>query len=250
MLLGDFMNRERYSAIDGIRGIALLNMIFYHAIWDFVYLFNIDLKWYHSGVSYIWQQAICCTFIFLSGFCYAFGKNNFKRGLYVFFGGALISIVTMIIMPKNPVLFGVLTLIGSCMLIMIILEPLLKRCNLLFGFIISIFLFIFAKNINYGYLGFGSFILFKMPKFLYSNLLTAYFGFPMKSFYSTDYFSIFPWFFLYLAGYFLHHILKKRELMHHLKFSKLKPIEFFGQYSFGIYMLHQPVLYAILSIFL
>jgi len=59
------MSRRRYAAIDAIRGIALINMIAYHAAWDLVYLFHIDWPWYHSAGAQIWQQIICSTFMFL-----------------------------------------------------------------------------------------------------------------------------------------------------------------------------------------
>jgi len=78
------MTAKRYSALDGIRGLALLNMIAYHAVWDLVYLFDFHLQWYQSEGAYIWQQCICWTFIFLSGFCEPLGKEKLKRGITVF----------------------------------------------------------------------------------------------------------------------------------------------------------------------
>lgn len=36
------MADTRYLCIDGIRGLAILNMIAYHAIWDLVYLYGFD----------------------------------------------------------------------------------------------------------------------------------------------------------------------------------------------------------------
>lgn len=47
------MKSGRYFALDGIRGLALLNMIAYHAVWDLVYLFGFDLQWYQSEGAYI-----------------------------------------------------------------------------------------------------------------------------------------------------------------------------------------------------
>ena len=111
------MNSRRYFALDGIRGLALLNMIAYHAVWDLVYLFGFNLQWYHSEGAYIWQQCICYTFIFLSGFCEPLGKKKLKRGVTVFSLGFLIVLATLIAIPQNRVRFGVLTLIGSCMLL-------------------------------------------------------------------------------------------------------------------------------------
>ena len=63
------MKKIRYRKLDAIRGIALINMIAYHAIWDLVYLYGFQWDWYQSEIGYIWQQGICWTFIFLSGFC-------------------------------------------------------------------------------------------------------------------------------------------------------------------------------------
>lgn len=50
--------RVRYAILDGICGIAILHMITYHTIWDLVYLFDMDIGWYRSGLGYIWQQYI------------------------------------------------------------------------------------------------------------------------------------------------------------------------------------------------
>ena len=78
------MKTSRYCKLDAVRGIALLNMIAYHAIWDLVYLYNFKWDWYRSERGYIWQQGICWTFIFLSGFCLPLGKRPVKRGVTVF----------------------------------------------------------------------------------------------------------------------------------------------------------------------
>lgn len=243
------MSSKRYSALDAIRGVALLNMILYHAVWDLVYIFDCNWRWYHSPAAGIWQQIICCTFIFLSGFCQPLGKKTIQRGVVVFLFGAVISAVTIVIMPENRVIFGVLTLLGSCMLLIKLLEPLMKRYNPLLGFITSILLFIFTKNINQGYLGFGAFRMLEPPGSWYSNWATAYLGFPMRGFYSTDYFSLFPWIFLFAAGYFLYGLWSRQKLLSHLEPSKIKSLEWVGKRSLGIYMIHQPVLYAAFLLF-
>lgn len=42
---------QRYALIDGIRGLAIVNMILYHAIWDLVYLYGFDWQWYLGPVG-------------------------------------------------------------------------------------------------------------------------------------------------------------------------------------------------------
>lgn len=242
--------KQRYFALDRIRALALFNMIIYHTIWDLVYLFGFDWKWYQSPIAYIWQQAICWTFIFLSGFCQSFGHKTLKRGLLVFFLGILISIATIFTMPQAQVIFGILTLLGSCMLITFPLERILKKCCVLLGLIISSTMFILTKNINNGYLGFENWNFLKLPDILYCNLGTAFFGFPSPDFYSTDYFSLFPWYFLFLSGYFFKYFLSSKGAMKYLEPSRIKILEWIGAHSLEIYIIHQPFVYLLLTIFL
>lgn len=240
---------KRYNVLDSIRGFTLISMILYHAVWDLVYIFEQDWEWYQSDVGYVWQQSICWVFILLSGFCWSLGKRKCKRGLLIFMGGLIITAVTLLFMPENQVIFGVLTLIGSCTFIMILLEKLLRKCNSLVGIIISMCLFIFFRNVNEGYLGFESWNIVKLPEMLYCNLITAYVGFPKGEFYSTDYFSILPWIFLYITGYFLYRFLKEKSMMKWMNFKGMYPIEWLGRHSFEIYMLHQPLLFFGLNVF-
>jgi Predicted membrane protein len=248
------MKQIRYRKLDGIRGIALLNMIAFHAAWDLVYLYGVQWNWYQSTGGYIWQQGICWTFIFLSGFCLPLGKHPVKRGLTVFLGGAVITVVTLVLMPQNRVVFGVLTLIGSCMVIVGVFDRLLQKMIPVFGLFISLGLFAVMRNVNEGWLGFEAFRLCEAPKALYAceyplaKLVAAYLGFPGKDFYSTDYFSMIPWLFLFLSGYFFFRLLDKSEMFGVLEKGVLLPVEWIGKHSFAIYMLHQPVIYLALEI--
>ena len=109
--------RIRQHGLDTIRGLALVNMIAYHACWDIVYLFGTDWKWYRSDGAYLWQQAICWTFILLSGYCFHLGRHRLRRGFMAFGGGLLISAVTLVAMPETPIFWGILSLLGSATLL-------------------------------------------------------------------------------------------------------------------------------------
>ncbi len=237
--------KKRYHLLDGIRGLVLVSMILYHASWNLVYIYGLDWDWYRGAWAHLWQQSICWTFILLSGFCWSMGGKHLKRGLLVFGGGALVTVVTLLVMPQNRVVFGVLTFIGSCMLLMIPLHQLLKRIKPEMGITVSMLLFILTGNINDGYLGFGDCNILKLPRVLYCNLFTTYLGFPEPAFFSTDYFPLMPWLFLFVSGYFLYRIFIHKGILQKKIFEKNIPfLGFLGKHSLLIYLLHQPLLYV------
>ena len=236
---------KRYRLLDSLRGLALINMILYHALWDLVYMFGINIPWYRSAAGHIWQQAICCTFILISGFCQPFGRKKYAHGFKVLVCSAIITCTTLIFMPDSPILFGVLTLLGSSMILVSALDGILRKINSVCGIPVSFLLFVFTKNIDMGYIGFGKFMV-TLPQTLYSNMFTAYLGFPPQTFVSSDYFALLPWIFLFLMGYFLNGFFKKYNLMKLLQKPGIPVLEFSGRHSLIIYMLHQPVIYAVL----
>lgn len=240
------MNRKRYAGLDCLRGINLISMILYHGTWDLVYIFGVDWKWFQSGFAYLWQQSICWLFILLSGFCWHFGRKKWKRGLIVFAAGFIVTVVTKLFMPSSVILFGVLTLLGSCMLLMIPLNKWFSRWNQIVGVAISFLLFVLTRNVNRGYLGFESCNWFRLPEEWYTNDFTTYLGFMKPGFFSTDYFSIIPWFFLFMTGYFLHGIVMRYTLLDKMEASKCRWMEWLGRHSLLVYMLHQPVVFGIL----
>lgn len=238
--------RQRYSLLDVLRGVTIISMIFYHGVWDMVYIYERGWSWYRSEAAYVWQQSLCWTFIFLSGFCWSMGRKPLRRGLLVFLCGVVVTLVTLLVTPESRVIYGVLTLIGSCMLIMIPIDRVAAGIPKVLGFVISVMLFVLTRNVNRGCLGFESLKLWKLPEGLYRNMVTTYLGFPSADFFSTDYFSLIPWLFLYLAGYFLYHIMTNRNLLEKKPFFwTIKPFAFVGRHSLLVYMLHQPVLYVV-----
>ena len=116
----------RYALLDELRGLDLLSMMLYHGCWDLVNLFGIQADWYYGLPGHLWQQSICWVFILLSGFCVQLGHHTLRRGVQVFGAGALVTAVTLLFMPEDRVVFGVLTLLGSAMLLTGLLE---SRCG-------------------------------------------------------------------------------------------------------------------------
>ena len=113
---------SRYALLDELRGLDLVSMMLYHACWDMMFLFGIWMDWYAGMPGRLWQQTICWVFILLSGFCVPLGHRTLKRGAQVFAAGALVTVVTLVFMPEDRVVFGVLTFLGSAMLLTGVLE--------------------------------------------------------------------------------------------------------------------------------
>lgn len=233
----------RRTELDTLRGVTILSMIAYHACWDLVYIFGLDWPWYHGTLAYLWQQSICWTFILLSGYCWPLGRRHLRRGLMAFGGGVLVSAVTMVMMPEDSVFCGVLTLLGTATLLTIPLEPLLRRVPARAGLAGSFLLFLLLRDVNAGYLGFEGVRLLALPGWLYRNLFTACLGFPPAWFRSTDYFSLFPWMFLFLTGYFLFQLRREETAA-----LRLPVVSAMGRHSLAVYLAHQPLVYGLLFV--
>ena len=236
----------RYRLLDELRGLDLISMMLYHGMWDVVFLFGVVQKWYTGRPGFVWQQSICWVFILLSGFCLPLGHHPFRRGAVVFGAGALVTAVTLLFLPEDVVWFGVLTLLGSSMLLTAALDPLFRRVPPAVGVAVSALLFWGTYPTMNGFWNLPGGRL-ALPQALYASYPTAYFGFMPKSFFSTDYFPLLPWLFLFWAGYFLHHLVG-RERLAPLRRSVCPPLGWLGRHSLVLYLLHQPVILGVLTV--
>ena len=164
----------------------------------------------------------------------------------MFVAGIITSAVTLLVMPDDRIIFGVLTFLGSAMLLMIPLDKMLRKCEPVVGMIVSAVLFFVTRNVNDRELGFGDLHLADLPDGLYHGWIATYVGFTERGFFSTDYFSLLPWMFLFLAGYFLYGVFRKKNWFGVLEKGKCWPLEVLGKHSLLIYMIHQPLVYGVL----
>lgn len=223
----------RYALLDELRGL------------DLVFLFDVNMRWYAGTPGRLWQQTICWVFILLSGFCAPFGRYMLRRGTVVFGAGAVVTLATLVFMPEGRVIFGVLTFLGAAMLLTGVLEPLLKKVMPAVGLAVSAVLFAVCYPVGLGWVGLGGWKLM-LPQSLYANYFTAFFGFYPDWFYSADYFGLLPWLFLFWAGYYLHKAVGRRR-MEPLRRPVCPALGWMGRHSLLLYLLHQPVIYGVLS---
>ena len=238
----------RLPLIDTLRGLTLLSMVAYHGLWDLVWLRGFPAAWYRGTPGFVWQQSICLSFILISGFCIPFSKRRLRRGLMVSAAGLLVTAVTLLVLPENRVVFGVLSFLGAAMLCMALAEkPFFSRIPAAIGLVASVALFAFFRLCNEG--GFGLFFLRlgDFPAAWYRDLRTAALGFPPASFFSTDYFSFLPWIFWFLTGYFLSRLFAQCGLLQNALWQReSRVLSWLGRHALAIYLLHQVILYALL----
>ncbi len=236
----------RLNFLDSIRGILILNMLLYHLCWDLAYIYNINIPGFGGIAGHIWQQCICCGFILLSGICLRLSGSTEKRlknGIKIFLWGLAITFVTRIFAYDSRIIFGILTFLGSSMLITALASKYLEKIPSLFGAAACFALFFIFKSVNNGALLYG---LIKLPKRLYSGLFMTYLGFMQPDFFSSDYFSLLPWIFLYLTGYFVSPFVKKADK--NITDIKIPVLNYIGRHSLVFYLAHQPLFQIILTI--
>lgn len=246
----------RYHFLDNVRGITFLSMAAYHTMWDLVFIFGVAATWYEGPIGHIWQQSILWSFVLLSGFCWGLSRKRPKHGATVFAAGMLVSAVTFVALPDDPVIFGVLTFLGTAMLVLCPLKDVLARIPALPGFVVCVALFVVLRDIPWGYLGFEGWHIVALPSEWYANLATAFFGFAPSDFVSSDYVPFLPWIFLYLSGYFIFRLLSnpaegEGAVKPKVRLPQQRPwpvVSFIGRHSLGFYLVHQAIIYGVLTL--
>ena len=57
----------RYSLLDAIRAVAIVNMIAYHLCYNIFCVFGVWADFYRHPAAIVWERLICGTFILISG---------------------------------------------------------------------------------------------------------------------------------------------------------------------------------------
>lgn len=239
--------KARFGLLDALRGFSMISMVLYHAMYDLAAIYGFDAPWYFEMPGRIWQQSICCTFIFLSGMCHGLSRSPINNGAKISLCGLVISAVTLIFMPSQVIIMGVLSFLGLAAIIMVPLSKMLGKRPRIWFWVMSA-LFLLTRDINRGYLGAGGFRLCELPESLYSIPLGFVIGFVPSGFYSSDYFSLMPWFFLFAAGYCFWQMIKESGRVREFLQREIPLLSRIGRHSLIVYMLHQPIIMAVFMI--
>lgn len=238
--------RARFWPADALRGLALLNMVAYHALYDWVYIFGLPCSWYDISAPgcHVWQQYICWSFILLAGFSFPLSRRPWRHGLIVAGCAVTLSVVTALVLPDQAVRCGVLHLIAASILLCCAVRPALDKAPPALGLFASGALFVLTKGVPAGYWGFGPLRLAPVPAAWYAANLYPL-GLPdLARFSSSDYFPLVPWLFLFLCGAFLCRLFPALPGSRPPK--ALAWLCCAGRNTLLVYMLHQPVVYGAL----
>ena len=237
----------RYHGIDALRGLALVNMVIYHLLYDINTVYGLQVEWINQPMVRFWQQNICWSFIIIAGFSWQWGqRHNVRRGLKLNLYGFLISLVTMIILPNHAIWFGILNFLGCAVLLHILVAPLTNRISPLVGLILALILHFILRDIQLGVIGPG----WDLPNVLYATCLGAPLGLPPVYFASTDYFPILPWYPVFLCGVFLYRIFLQCPRCQRLAAVRVPLLSWMGRHSIAIYLIHQPLCFIACYLFM
>ena len=236
---------RRYYLIDALRGLALVNMLGYHFLYDVNVVYGRDPEYFLRPAVHVWQQYICWSFILIAGLSFHWGKrHNLRRGLFLNACGLAVTLVTLIALPSEAIWFGILNFMGCAVLLTVPLEKGLRNVSPAWGLAVCFLLFLLLKHVDSGYVGFGPF-LYRLPAGLYRFRILAPLGFPDPAFRSSDYFPMLPWYLLFLCGWFLGRLLEQSKALQRAARIKIPFLSAAGRRTIWVYLLHQPVCYLV-----
>ena len=221
----------RIEVLDAWRGVAVIAMVSWHLAWDLstwgVFPQSGMFVQPALGIRYF----IVFSFVLLSGISCRFSRNNVRRGVQTLGCALAVSAVTYLV--GDPVLFGILHLLGCCMLLYALVGPYMER--LPGPAVAAVCLLVFALT-------------FHIPQRVRVDVTwTWMFGFRTREFYSSDYYPLIPWGFLFFLGTVLGGYVRRMG-------ERLSAVRcpgalcWVGRRALWIYMLHQPVLYVLTAV--
>lgn len=240
--------KHRIGLLDEIKGASLLLMILYHAAYDLCFIFDVPIPFFSSAVVNILRDFIAGTFIFIAGISSRFSRSNLRRGLYCLGFAMILTAATYLFVPDQLIVFGVLHLIGTCILLFALIHKLLDKLSPATGIGITAILFVLTRRVPYGYLGVPYLLEIKLPEPLSSTNYFSPLGFFNDTFFSSDYYPLLPWMFLFLCGAFAGVFLQKNRLPSRFYRSRFSFLSLAGRNTLFLYLIHQPILYGAFSL--
>ncbi len=233
--------KKRIWELDAFRGIFILGMVLVHLFYDLIDFYQVTSA-DSLGIYSFFLNWGGILFFLISGICVTFSGHYLRRGIAVFLFGMLCTAVTSTLVlldfadPSLTIYFGVLHCLGMCML----LWPLFKKCPVWLLCLLS------AAIIALGLYADGH-IRVDFPWLVPLGLIP-------HGFTSSDYFPLFPNLGYFLAGAVLGKTLYARQETLFPQVDPQKPLIrfllFCGKHSLTIYLLHQPVLIALVGLIL
>ena len=221
--------KQRIELLDLWRSLCVWTMLVWHACYDLA-LFGVlpaDAMERPLPMLVCWLGA--GSFIFISGAVARFGRNTLRRGFLVFCAGAAVTLVSAL--AGYPVAWGVLQLLGVCMILYALLrERIERRLGPAFAAVCAA---LFA----------GTWLLTERVAVSVRWLYPL--GFRAADFYSADYFPLLPWVFLFALGLCFGKWLDKRRESALLQRTFPHWLTFCGRHSLVVYLVHQPLLYGL-----
>ena len=239
-------SKKRAVLLDEVRGLSILLMVIYHFFFDVVVIFDVNIPlFYTAGIQFL-VYFFAGTFIFISGAVCNYSRSNIKRGIICFLLGVGVSLVTYLFDRRFVDLFGILHFLGTSMVLFALLKKPLSKVPVTLGICVAALLFLATFNIDQGYLFFKHFLKIPLPQSLYRTNTFFFLGFHNKTFLSSDYFPLMPWFYLFLAGSFFGRPLSQGKMPEFFYKKHVPFLSSVGKKTIYIYLLHQPVLMGVL----
>lgn len=235
-------HRNRICALDTLRGFTIVSMVAFHAAYDLAYLYGADMPWFTAGpFQDVWRASISWTFLLLAGWMTSLSRSNLRRaGIYAAAAVAVWA-ATSIAAVDTPVSFGILFCMASSTLLWAGFEhgagrdlERLSRPALAAAALGCVVLFFMTRSV---------------PTVLYPMDGLAWLGFPSPAFASGDYYPLIPYAMLYFAGGFAAALWKRSHAAYPswMRRDWCPPLSVVGRHSLSIYLLHQPLVLAVIA---
>lgn len=220
--------KKRIWEVDFFRGIAIILMIIFHLNYDLREYYSINLgltDTFWTGL----QILIGTIFSFLSGTSRSFTRNSLNQGLITLGYGMLLTLITYFVSPEVYIKFGILHFMGISMILYHFMQKIGTKLLLPLGIVV-----IFLGNI--------------FEKLTITQTFLFPIGLTDAAFASLDYYPLFPWFGVFLIGVFVGRMLYKEKRSIFKFGSEKNGLSFLGRHSLFIYLVHQPLILALLYI--
>ena len=213
--------RDRY--LDALRGMAVIWMIIFHVSYDLRIFHYVDWD-FSRGFWFAFPRVIAFIFLFCVGVSLHYTHtpkmqwNSLKKRILTLGGACLaVSVGTYLFFPSQWIFFGTL------------------HC-ILTGSILG------ALVVNHRKLAAALLVIIVFSQYVLSYDISWVAAVIQKP--SMDFIPIYPWFWVILAGIVLGPSLSRIRYLKEIKSNKF--LNFLSQHSLKIYLLHQPLIFAVL----